>query len=258
MRKPKIIFFDIDGTLKSMQSPSISQTVLDTLRRLKAAGIKLCISTGRSPITVPPFPGVEFDAFITFNGSYCFAGDHTIYSNCLPKSDVATILSNAKAMGRYASAATKDRVVANGVERDLADYFSFATLALRVTPDFDKVVQGDVFQLMIACQEPEYDRLLRGTTGARITAWWEKAVDVIPKGGGKGAAVHKVLDYFGLTPEDAMAFGDGNNDLEMLQTVGFGVAMGNASQALKACAQAVCGSVEEEGVYHFCLDEGLI
>ena len=83
-------------------------------------------------------------------------------------------------------------------------------------------------------------------------------MDIIPSSGGKGAGIRKVLAYYGLTPEDAMAFGDGNNDIEMFQAVGHSVAMGNASADLKAIASEVCGTCAEDGIYHYCQENGLI
>ena len=62
----------------------------------------------------------------------------------------------------------------------------------------------------------------------------------------------------GFTKEEAIAFGDGFNDIEMLEAVGTGVAMGNAKDEIKAHATCTCRSVEEDGVYDFCLEHGLI
>ena len=67
-----------------------------------------------------------------------------------------------------------------------------------------------------------------------------------------------VLQHFGFTKEEAIAFGDGFNDIEMLEAVGTGVAMGNAKDEIKAHANCTCRSVEEDGVYDFCLEHGLI
>ena len=83
---------------------------------------------------------------------------------------------------------------------------------------------------MVGTPKEEYAPLMRGITGAQIAAWWDRAVDVIPAAAGKGVGVQAVLDHYGFTADQAIAFGDGNNDLEMLQVVGTGVAMGNASQ----------------------------
>jgi hydroxymethylpyrimidine pyrophosphatase-like HAD family hydrolase len=55
-----------------------------------------------------------------------------------------------------------------------------------------------------------------------------------------------------------MAFGDGNNDIELLQAVGRGIAMENASAELKAVATDTCGHVAQDGICHYLLDIGLI
>ena len=91
-----------------------------------------------------------------------------------------------------------------------------------------------------------------------ITAWWDKAADIIPLNCGKGNAVNAVLNYYGLSKDEAIAFGDGRNDIEMLEAVGTGVAMGNAIDEVKARADVICKSVEEDGVYHYCLEKKLI
>ena len=81
---------------------------------------------------------------------------------------------------------------------------------------------------------------------------------MIPAVGGKGAAIGQILRYFGLDASQAMAFGDNHNDLEMISAVGCGVAMGNATQALKDIADEICGPVSQDGIYHYCLEKGLI
>ena len=111
----KIVFFDIDGTLIDMKKKCISEKTLETLRRLKEKGIRICVATGRSPMQVPRFPGVEFDAFLTYNGSYCFDRHQDIFSNPLGREDVRTLIKNAAGIGRPVSVATKSRLAANGI-----------------------------------------------------------------------------------------------------------------------------------------------
>lgn len=95
MDNTKIIFFDIDGTLIDMEKKCVTEKMLETLRRLQEKGIIICIATGRSPMDVPKFQGVEFDAIINFNGSYCHCGNKQIYSNPLRTNDIKTIIRNA-------------------------------------------------------------------------------------------------------------------------------------------------------------------
>lgn len=258
MDEIKIIFFDIDGTLIDMDRKEISEKTLETLRRLKERGILLCLATGRGPLSLPRFDGVEFDVFLTFNGSYCYERERTIFSNPLPYEDVKTVIQNAAALGRPVSIATKDQMAANGKDEDLIEYYSFAKRKVEVSPDFDKAAQGEVYQLMLGCRRADYPLLLQGTRRAKIAAWWDRAADIIPADGGKGVGVGKILAYYHLDRSQALAFGDGDNDIEMLRAVGRGVAMGNASEGLKAAAHDICGHVVEDGVYYYCLAHGLL
>lgn len=258
MSDVKIIFFDIDGTMIDMQKKVISEKMLETLRRLQQKEIKICMATGRGPVTLPHFEGVEFDAYLTFNGSYCYSGEKTIFSNPIPKEDVHRIIQNAAGIGRPVSLATKDRLAANGKDQDLIEYYGVIKLGVDTPEDFDAVAESEVYQIMSGGRKEEYDALLKDAAGAKITAWWHRAVDIIPAVGGKGVGVSKILTYFGFDRSQAMAFGDGNNDIEMLEAVGCGVAMENASPELKAVADEICGHVADDGIYHYCRRRGLI
>ena len=230
----KIVFFDIDGTLIDMNKKRISEKMLETLRRLKENGTIICIATGRSPIALPHFEGVEFDAFLTFNGSYCFTEDADIFSNPIPTEDVHMIIQNATALGRPLTVATKNRLASNGKDEDLIEYYSFAKQEIDVADDFEQVANEKVYQLMAGSSLAEHPALMKDVSHARITFWWNRAVDIIPTDGGKGRGIEKMLEYYHFDKSQAMAFGDGNNDIEMLKSVGQGVAMANAFGAAAA------------------------
>ena len=260
MHKPKIIFFDIDGTLIDMQKKRITPLMLATLHKLQANSIRLAIATGRSPMTVPleEFPGVQFDVLITFNGSYCYDQNRVLFASPIPAEDIRTIRRNAAALGRPLCLATESRLAANGTDTDLADYCAIAKEVVPIAADFDTVAEGTVYQIMIGGRAEEYDRLMQGVHGAKIAAWWDRAMDIIPTAGGKGTGIAHVLAAYSIDKADAMAFGDGNNDLEMFGAVGTGVAMANGSPALKTAATELCGSCAEDGIYHYCVEHGLI
>lgn len=258
MNPVKIIFFDIDGTLVDSATGRISEKTMELLCRLQQKGILLCIATGRSPVVIPDFGDIRFDAFCTFNGSLCYTEHQTIHSNALSPKDVATVLKNAAAIGRPASVATRNRMAANGIDRDLSDYYRMAGLTLNVADDFDAVCQGEVYQMMIGCRQRDHEAILKGTEDVKLAVSWDRAADVIPASSGKGRSIGKILEYFQLDASQALAFGDSYNDLEMLQAVGTGVAMGNAAARVKEIADDVCGSVSEDGIYHYCAQKGLI
>ena len=258
MEQVKIIFFDVDGTLVDMNKKEISPNTVAALQRLRAKGIRICMATGRTPVTVPHFEGVEFDAYLTFNGSYCYDSRGTIFSNPLDGADVLRLIDNAAGIGRPVSIATRDRITANGWDGELEKYYGFAHIPLEVGDDFPQVARQEVYQVMLACGESDHPALLEGVKGAKITGWWDRAVDIIPASGGKGRGVEAILRHYGLSRAEALAFGDGNNDIELLQAVDHGVAMENASTQLKAVATDTCGHVAEDGIYHYLLAKGLI
>lgn len=258
MNKIKIAFFDIDGTLIDMDKKVISEKMVHTLMKLRQNKILICVATGRSPITLPDFHGAAFDAFLTFNGSYCFDQKQAIWRNPIPKKDVGTIIRNAAGIRRPVAIASSGRLAANGTDRDLSDYFAIAKLKLEVADDFSDVLKEDIYQIMMGGYEEEYPQIMADVENAKITAWWNRAVDIIPANSGKGAGIERIFAHYHLKKEDAIAFGDGNNDIEMLQSVGRGIAMENASGQLKRLADEVCGSVAEDGIYHYCMEHGLI
>ena len=97
---------------------------------------------------------IDADVYLTYNGSYCFHGKETIFSNPIPNKDVKTIIENASSINRPVLIATKDRMIANGKDEDLVEYTSFAHLDVIVSDDFDHVVDtGKIYQVMSGCRE---------------------------------------------------------------------------------------------------------
>ena len=153
----------------------------------------------------------------------------------------------------------KHRLAANGTDQDLSDYYSIAGIEVQIDEDFEALAQNEeIYQIMVGCLDAEHAALMKNAGNAKLAAWWDRAADIIPADGGKGTAVREILRYYGLTEEEAAAFGDGNNDIEMLRAVGTGIAMGNASEGLKAAADEVCGTAADDGVYFWCRNNGLI
>ena len=258
MKNIKIAFFDIDGTLIDMDTKVITQTTLNTLKQLQNNGIKVCVATGRPPRSVPSFDGFKFDAYLTFNASYCYSDKEVIFSNPISQKDVQKIIENASSIHRPVLLADKDRNGANGCDIDLKDYMAISKQSVEVIEDFEEFSKGEIYQIMIGFHLNELDLIMKDANGAKMTAWWHRAGDIIPANGGKGKGIGEVLKYFHFSKEEAIAFGDGTNDVEMLKAVGLGVAMANATEDLKAVADVICPSVKEEGVYQYCKEIGLV
>jgi hydroxymethylpyrimidine pyrophosphatase-like HAD family hydrolase len=81
-----------------------------------------------------------------------------------------------------------------------------------------------------------------------ITRWHPNAVDIIDPDGGKRAAVEQYCRDNGWAREEIIAFGDSDNDLEMIRYAGIGVALGNAEPEVKAAADYVTADIDDDGL----------
>ena len=90
----KAIFFDIDGTLVSFETHKIPASTQEALKALRDKGIKIFIATGRPQCLINNLSDLEFDGYITVNGSYCFtAGHQPIYKGCIPQEDIERLIT---------------------------------------------------------------------------------------------------------------------------------------------------------------------
>ena len=115
----------------------------------------------------------------------------------------------------------------------------------------------DVYKMcFIALKEEHLEQLKKEfAQDFHIIIHDDKKVDVIlgeiiPRGFDKGSAIEKVVDYLGLSMKDTICFGDSMNDLQMIQTCHYSVVMANSNEKLKQYSDAVCESVEDDGIYH--------
>ena len=87
--------------------------------------------------------------------------------------------------------------------------------------------------------------------------WISFGADIVPVNGSKAEGIKQLVQHLSEKPEQIVAFGDGYNDIEMLQLADIGVAMGNASDAVKAHADFITKPIDEDGIYYACEKLGL-
>ena len=244
----KIIFFDIDGTLLELGKKEMHPQLIDALNAVKEKGIKLFLATGRPPFVVPTFHGVDFDGVLSFNGSYCYTEHQLIYKNPMDSKDIQTVVENAKKMNKAVTLAGINKMGCNFYDSVLEEYFEIANQHIHPLDEYETFMQEEIYQMMVATLPNEDEAVLKNTTTLKVARWWDKATDIIPINGGKDKAIEKVLEYYHISKEDSMAFGDGGNDISMLQHVGCGIAMGNATKDVKKIADYITDSVENDGI----------
>ena len=252
----KAAFFDIDGTLLSFKTHHMPASTVRALDALRANGIKTVIATGRSAHEFPAELQHGFDACITINGQLCYDDAGAFRDSPIPLSDVRSIVERARA-GEF-------DILVSQLDGTFVSRLSANVLATAqkvgltyVEGDLDRAYAQPVYQFCAFVSPGDERRVLEGTTSVRTTRWTELFCDVVPKEGGKDVGVRACCERFGVTPEECIAFGDGENDLTMFGAVGTAVAMGNAWDQVKAAADYVTDDVDSDGIWNACRHFGL-
>lgn len=228
----KVAFFDIDGTLLPIKKEEIPPSCIRALNQLQDNGIKLIIATGRPFSVVPTFKDVHFDGILCFNGQI-------VFKTAMDPRDIDQIIANLSRLDHASALANQDDA---GLQR-------YANKDIAIDPiAFEKKKEESILQILGRLHYKYEPQILAGTSHSKITYWCDYGLDIIPANGGKAKGMEKVASLFGATLAETIAFGDGLNDLDMINAAGIGIAMGNAMQSLKDQADLVTKSVEEDGI----------
>ena len=244
----KAAFFDVDGTLLSHRTKQVPPSTLKAMERLKAAGIQCVVSTGRTihEMYKLPMGGLTFDAYITMNGQL------TLDENCKFLYGM-TLEGETKDFVLKLFAEKKIPVILVEEDRLYTSFINDRVTAVQAAisskvPPVGEYEGAELYQTCVYVTDEEESVLAPIVSQCEITRWHPGGVDVIAKGGGKRTAIERYLKMQGIAPEEIIAFGDGENDMGMLQLAGIGVAMGNAGDMVKEIADYVTADIDDDGI----------
>lgn len=253
----KAIFFDIDGTLVSFKTHQIPDSTFKALYALRKKGIKLFIATGRGMDGLSVLKDFPFDGYITLNGQYCYTKDTLIYENTIQREDLISLLDYLQEHPVPCCFTEEHHKYFNMRDERVDEIHKITQNDDHPAGDCSQVYNKKIYQCMCFVDAKEEQVVLKRMPNCISARWHPLFCDISPKGGTKQNGIDKFLEYYQLSLEDTMAFGDGGNDIAMLKHVHLSIAMGNASQEVKEIADYVTQEVEEDGIYkaleHFSL-----
>ncbi|MGC6768538.1 Cof-type HAD-IIB family hydrolase [Enterococcus sp. LJL128] len=266
----KAIVLDIDGTLLNDQK-EISEKTKNALINAQKQGIKVILASGR-PTTgmekhVKELQMDQYDGFIvSFNGA-CVVDCRTqevLFNQALAVEDSKAILEHLKSFNVKPMIDKEDYLYVNDVfdnivnlptgefniieyesrggnfklceKEDLAAFVDFPLNKILIAGDPDYLKEN--YQKI---QEPFIDRLNAMFTAPVYFEFTDKGID-------KAKALDTVLPKFDIHSSEIISFGDGHNDQSIIEYAGVGVAMANAVDALKAAADEITLSNNEDGI----------
>ncbi|MFZ4451692.1 Cof-type HAD-IIB family hydrolase [Salibacterium aidingense] len=255
----KICFFDIDGTLVN-DKKQVTKATRESLQQLKQAGMEVVLATGRPPYHFAAIAAqLEINAYVSFNGAYVKYQNDYVQGKSLDEKDLGALVSLSHQNQHPLLFSSATQSVSN-VSNHPDVLQTFEDLQLDYVPvcrpHYWK--ETPLFQAMLYCKAQDERFYLKHLPGLSFVRWHDLALDVMPKDISKAAGVHAMLDYLGILPEEALAFGDGLNDKEMLSFVGTGIAMGNAHKELRPYADMITKTNEEDGITHALRELGLV
>ena len=256
----KLIALDLDGTLTN-ERKEITPRTLEALMKAQRAGVRVVLASGRPTYGIAPLADqlqiAQYGGYVlAINGGRMVSWDtrEVLFEQTLDPQFVPTLYHAAKDNGfeiltyqgeGIAATSVTDQYVLHEAfinKMPVLDYSDF--LERLVYPINKCLIVGDPERL--ALLEPKLAKEMEGRMSVYRSAGF--FLECVPLGIDKAASLQRLIDHLGIKREEVMACGDGWNDLSMIQFAGMGVAMANAAPELKACADFITLSNEEDGV----------
>jgi len=254
----KIVFIDIDGTLVN-EDKKIPEDAKLAINELKKQNIPIVLATGRAPYFFSDIlTELGLSSYVSFNGSYVMHKGEEIYKKPIQLETLEEL--------EHLALKNNHPLVFQGSKECCANHQEHAHIieafqSLKLNePSYRKDYwkEADIYQCLLFCVEKE-ERIYEETfSNIHFVRWHPLSMDVIPTGGSKAAGIAEILKILAIDPKEAVAFGDGLNDKEMLSYVGMGIAMGNAHEDVKPFAKMVTKHVNEGGLSYGLQKIGLI
>lgn len=244
----KAIFFDADGTLISHTCGAVPKSTVEAVYQLKQKGILLFMATGRHLSELRKLPGhdLPFDGYVTLNGQICCnAQGDILYDAPIDDADTKRIVSLFHEKKLPIILVQRQRMYINFVNQTVRDVQKAISSGVPLTGTYSG---GKIYQCILYESKDAAREIMAQLPNCGISCWNPHACDVTPKTGGKVSGIRQILSYFHIRQEETMAFGDGENDIQMLRFAGIGVAMGNAEQEVKGHADYVTTGVNQDGI----------
>ncbi len=250
----KLVVSDIDGTLLEDGGHELNPELLDTILKLRAAGMQFAAASGRQWASIEAvFETIKEKIFyLSDNGAYLGCCGRNLFLNTVDRELAFEMVRDIRAAGLDALLSGPDVVYMDSDNEEfyrwLVDGYKFRVVRvddlLQVDDDFIKISAYRKTEIERATSEirKKFDSRLK------ITISGDMWMDCMALGVNKGQAVRQLQESLGIKPEETIVFGDQLNDIEMLQQAYYSFAVGNARPEVKAVARFQTDTNVKDGV----------
>lgn len=249
--RPRLVALDVDGTLVNGRN-EMTTAVRETVRGLREKDIEVVIATGRS------VPGVMDAADkLGFDHGYAIGSNGSLVFAYRPLEMLRAVTFDASEAVRSILDRMPEVLVAVeevGVGYRVNRAFPSDELGGSITvQSVEDLIGEPVTRVIIRSPEHSTEEFREvvadlGLTDTNYYIGYTAWLDIAPMGTSKASGLDFLCEHLGIAQSDVLAVGDGNNDIEMLDWAGRGVAMGQALGDVIAAADDVTGSIDDDGV----------
>lgn len=251
------IFFDLDGTLLN-ESHQLNLRTVQTIAQVRQAGIKVFLASGRTYHSMRPFhTKLELDTpMACYNGAKIVFAPNEIQEQGLPAVVVKELIQISREEQVHLNLYNNEIWYTERPKSPEAEQYSEKTHMIPQGGSLDALAEQSCTKALFIADPDRLERLaplVRARLGEYIdlTSAMSQFLEVLQKGVNKAWAIKQIAKRLDLNLDQCLAFGDGLNDLEMIQAVAHGVAMENAHPTLKQHAQAIAGHHKQDGVANY-------
>lgn len=260
--KPHLIAVDLDGTLLK-DDKTISKRTINTIKKIRKHGHHVMIATGR-PFRASSlyYQHLDLDTpIVNYNGAYVHhPKDETwgIFHSPMELNVAQQIIDTCNTYNiNNIMAQVKDNVFLQSHDETIMEYISFGNPIIE-TGNIREKLKDNPTSILIHPKIEEVDRIRQQLTKEvgnyidhRQSAGPWNVIEIIKTGINKAVGIKKVADHFKIPSDRIIAFGDEDNDLEMLDFAKYGVAMGNAIEKVKSIANDITDTNENDGIANY-------
>lgn len=264
----KIIFSDIDGTFLKVDKTT-PELHAKAIKSVIDKGLKFVFVSARMPEAIYPITdalGLPHTPVISYSGGLVLTEtEEVIFDKKISADDAKAILAEIKrtwqdiSISYYTGRRWVTEKMDERIQREIENTGAPVELG-----NFDALLNENLLpnKIFIRCEPPTCEEMERELgkkfPALNIVRSAPYLLEIIDKSVSKATGIEILLKHYGFTVDEAIAFGDNYNDIEMLNYIPQSVAMANAPDDVKKLAAFVTDSNEDSGIYTYLTKLGII
>ncbi len=235
---------------------------VDAVKKLRKNGFLTFLATGRTKCYIPSGFGEHFDGYVTTNGAYAEVGGAVVLDDIFPAELLSALVASMDELGIFYAFENQDVCYRKNVyNKPFDDAITLFKIPHEIFVPITAPEHMRANKLFISYETFSAVKELSKRFEGRIQIMHHrsgKSCDLDKYGMNKSVGMKAVCSYLGVESSQVYAFGDGDNDREMLEFAGHGIAMGIHKPSLDSCAEFVTRTVKDEGIAYALKHYGLI